>query len=211
MEKCCQGTHPPGLRYRWKFKFYTTVKWKKLHNLIQHNGPVLGRISHCQLFMNQPIITLTTASNTLSFNWLSNSKTQVSLKENVRCWPICPNYWKTSPCQTSLSSSKMRRSARIRPSSSLEVPSSARCSRRTSSKKVTKTVQVEAIEPSVFKEMLHYLYTVRVCKLDAMTEPLFLAADKYQIEALLFVIHRASTKVGWARHGRAAVPGCRQI
>ena len=60
----------------------------------------------------------------------------------------------------------------------------------------TKTVQVEDIEPSVFKEMLRYLYTVKVCKLDAMTEPLFLAADKYQIEALLFVIHRASTKVG---------------
>ena len=48
----------------------------------------------------------------------------------------------------------------------------------------TKTVQVEDIEPAVFKEMLRYLYTVKVCKLDAMTEPLFLAADKYQIESL---------------------------
>ena len=50
----------------------------------------------------------------------------------------------------------------------------------------TKTVQVEDIQPVVFKEMLRYLYTGKAPKLDedAMTEPLFLAADKYQIEAL---------------------------
>ena len=48
----------------------------------------------------------------------------------------------------------------------------------------TKTVQVEDIEPAVFKEMLRYLYTVNVCQLDAMTEPLFVAAHKYQIESL---------------------------
>jgi speckle-type POZ protein len=50
----------------------------------------------------------------------------------------------------------------------------------------TKTVQVEDIEPFVFKEMLRYLYTGKAPKLDEddMTESLFLAADKYQIEAL---------------------------
>jgi speckle-type POZ protein len=50
----------------------------------------------------------------------------------------------------------------------------------------TKEVEIEDIEPSVFKEMLRYLYTGRAPKLDEddMTEPLFLAADKYQIEAL---------------------------
>ena len=50
----------------------------------------------------------------------------------------------------------------------------------------TKTVKIDDIDPSVFKEMLRYLYTGKAPKLDedAMTEPLFLAADKYQIEAL---------------------------
>jgi speckle-type POZ protein len=50
----------------------------------------------------------------------------------------------------------------------------------------TKSVQVDDIKPAVFKEMLGYLYTGKAPKLDDddMTEPLFLAADKYQIEAL---------------------------
>jgi hypothetical protein len=50
----------------------------------------------------------------------------------------------------------------------------------------TRTVEIEDIEPAVFKEMLRYLYTGKVQKLDEdeMTEPLLLAADKYQIEAL---------------------------
>jgi len=49
----------------------------------------------------------------------------------------------------------------------------------------TKVVEIEDIEPSVLKEMLRYLYTGKAPKLDEddMTEPLFLAADKYQIEA----------------------------
>jgi hypothetical protein len=49
-----------------------------------------------------------------------------------------------------------------------------------------KTVQVDDIEPVVFKEMLRYLYTGKAPKLieDTMTEPLFLAAHKYQIESL---------------------------
>ena len=44
----------------------------------------------------------------------------------------------------------------------------------------TKTVEIDDIDPAVFKEMLRYLYTGKVPKLDedAMTEPLFLAADK---------------------------------
>ena len=50
----------------------------------------------------------------------------------------------------------------------------------------TKVVEVDDIDPLVFKEMLRYLYTGKAPKLDedAMTEPLFLAADKYQIGAL---------------------------
>ena len=49
-----------------------------------------------------------------------------------------------------------------------------------------KTVQVDDIEPVVFKEMLRYIYTGKAPKLieDTMTEPTFLAAHKYQIEAL---------------------------
>ena len=49
-----------------------------------------------------------------------------------------------------------------------------------------KTVKIDDMDPSVFKEMLRYLYTGRTPKMDeaAMTEPLFLAADKYQIERL---------------------------
>ena len=50
----------------------------------------------------------------------------------------------------------------------------------------TKEVKIDDIDPLVFKEMLRYLYTGKSPKLeeDDMTEPLFLAADKYQIEAL---------------------------
>ena len=50
----------------------------------------------------------------------------------------------------------------------------------------TKVVEVDDTEPAVFKEMLRFLYTGKAPKLeeDDMTEPLFLAADKYQIEAL---------------------------
>ena len=50
----------------------------------------------------------------------------------------------------------------------------------------TKTVKDDDIDPVVFKEMLRYLYTGRAPNLDEdeMTEPLFLAADKYQIDAL---------------------------
>jgi speckle-type POZ protein len=50
----------------------------------------------------------------------------------------------------------------------------------------TKVIEVDDIEPSVFREMLRYLYTGKAPKLDEddMTGPLFLAADKYQIVAL---------------------------
>ena len=52
----------------------------------------------------------------------------------------------------------------------------------------TKVVEVDDIDPSVFKEMLRYVYTGKAPKLDedAMTEPLFLAADKYQIKGLMY-------------------------
>ena len=50
----------------------------------------------------------------------------------------------------------------------------------------TKVVEVDDIDPAIFKEVLRYLYTGKAPKLDEddMTEPLFLAADKYQIEGL---------------------------
>jgi speckle-type POZ protein len=50
----------------------------------------------------------------------------------------------------------------------------------------TKEVKIGDIEPVVFKEMLRYLYTGIATKLDEddTTEQLFLAAHKYQIEAL---------------------------
>jgi speckle-type POZ protein len=50
----------------------------------------------------------------------------------------------------------------------------------------TKTVKIDDIDPLVFKEVLRYLYTGRAPKFDEseMSEPLFLAADKYQIEGL---------------------------
>jgi speckle-type POZ protein len=49
-----------------------------------------------------------------------------------------------------------------------------------------RVIEVDDIDPSVFKEMLRYLYTGKAPMLDEddMTEPLFLAADKYQNEAL---------------------------
>ena len=50
----------------------------------------------------------------------------------------------------------------------------------------TKIVKIDDIDPAIFKEVLRYLYTGRAPKLDEdeMTEPLFLAADKYQIKGL---------------------------
>jgi speckle-type POZ protein len=47
-------------------------------------------------------------------------------------------------------------------------------------------VEVDDIGPAVFKEMLRYLYTGKDPRLNEhdMAEQLFLAADKYQIEAL---------------------------
>ena len=50
----------------------------------------------------------------------------------------------------------------------------------------TKIVKIDDLNPLVFKEMLRYLYTGKSPKLDddEMTEPLFLAAHKYQIDAL---------------------------
>jgi len=50
----------------------------------------------------------------------------------------------------------------------------------------TKAVDIEDIEPDVFQQMLRFLYAGVSPQLDEadMTEPLFLAADKYQIELL---------------------------
>ena len=49
---------------------------------------------------------------------------------------------------------------------------------------VTKEVKIDGIDPVVFKELLRYLYTGKVPKLDEMTEALFLAAHIYHIESL---------------------------
>ena len=50
----------------------------------------------------------------------------------------------------------------------------------------TRVVDIEDTSPAVFRQLLHYLYTGRVPELDndEMTEPLFIASDKYQIESL---------------------------
>lgn len=50
----------------------------------------------------------------------------------------------------------------------------------------SRIVIVEDMEPTVFRQLLHYLYTgdaPRIEKSD-MTEPLFIAADKYQVGSL---------------------------
>jgi speckle-type POZ protein len=61
---------------------------------------------------------------------------------------------------------------------------------------VTKTVKIDDIDPLVFKEMLRYLYTGTAPKLneDTMTEPLLLAADKYQIKGLMDLCEQSLIK-----------------
>ena len=49
---------------------------------------------------------------------------------------------------------------------------------------VSKTIEVTDTEPEVFQHMVRYLYTGVTPKGDEFIEPLFLAADKYQIESL---------------------------
>jgi BTB/POZ domain len=51
---------------------------------------------------------------------------------------------------------------------------------------VIKEVKIDDIDPSVFRNMLHYLYTGRVLEMNEALkiEPLFVAAGKFQIEAL---------------------------
>ena len=52
---------------------------------------------------------------------------------------------------------------------------------------LTKTVHIDDMEPDVFKEMLRYLYTGKVPQLEQMTESLFVAADRFQIQGLKFL------------------------
>jgi len=52
---------------------------------------------------------------------------------------------------------------------------------------LTKTVHIDDMEPDVFKEMLRYLYTGTVPQLEQMTESLFVAADRFQIQGLKFL------------------------
>jgi speckle-type POZ protein len=49
---------------------------------------------------------------------------------------------------------------------------------------VTRTVTINDMEPSVFKEMLRYVYTGTVPQLQQMAESLFVAADRFQIQGL---------------------------
>jgi speckle-type POZ protein len=49
---------------------------------------------------------------------------------------------------------------------------------------LTKTVHIDDMEPDVFKEMLRYLYTGAVPQLEQNGEPLFVAADRFQIQGL---------------------------
>ena len=48
------------------------------------------------------------------------------------------------------------------------------------------TVEIDDIDSQVFRQLLRYMYTGTAPQLeeDSMTEPLFLAADKYQVEGL---------------------------
>lgn len=55
---------------------------------------------------------------------------------------------------------------------------------------VTRTVTIEDTEPKVFSQLLRYLYTGDAPEIEGseMTEPLFIAADKYQVESLKVLI-----------------------
>jgi len=48
------------------------------------------------------------------------------------------------------------------------------------------SVEIDDIDGKVFEQLLHYLYTGRapLWEDDSVTEPLFMAADKYQVEGL---------------------------
>ena len=47
-------------------------------------------------------------------------------------------------------------------------------------------IEINDIEPNVFRQLLHFLYTGNAPNVedDEMTEPLFIAADKYQVDSL---------------------------
>jgi len=49
---------------------------------------------------------------------------------------------------------------------------------------LTKTVHIDDMKPDVFNEMLRYLYTGTVRQIEQMTESLFVAADRFQIQGL---------------------------
>ena len=50
----------------------------------------------------------------------------------------------------------------------------------------SRSVVIKDLEPNIFRQLLHYLYTGDAPKLEDedITEPLFIAADKYQIDSL---------------------------
>ena len=49
------------------------------------------------------------------------------------------------------------------------------------------TVHIDDMEPYVFKEIVRYLYTGTVPQLEQMTESLFVAADRFQIQGIAFL------------------------
>jgi hypothetical protein len=52
--------------------------------------------------------------------------------------------------------------------------------------KASGTIEIKDVEPKIFRQMLHFLYTGDAPEVeeDGITEPLFVAADKYQIDSL---------------------------
>ena len=49
-----------------------------------------------------------------------------------------------------------------------------------------RSMVIEDVEPEVFQQLLHYLYNGNAPRIDEgdITEPLFIAADKYQVDSL---------------------------
>jgi speckle-type POZ protein len=72
------------------------------------------------------------------------------------------------------------------------------------------TVEIDDIDSQVFRQLLRYMYTGTAPQLeeDSMTEPLFLAADKYQVEGLkLSCVNRLISKLSLENAVRYLVMG----
>ena len=65
----------------------------------------------------------------------------------------------------------------------------------------TNIVKIEDLEPTVVKEMLRFIYTDRVEKMDAMAKELLIAADKYLVDNL-------KAECQWALQRKLTVQHC---